>query len=137
MRLGPALIVGLTLPLALHGADAATPQHDAAKSGFSSAAPYTLTPRDAVEPLIRQATLRATARAVTAPGAFTDAPLPDDEIDAPRERVSDNAAQIRPDFFRRNHHVVGDALSGGAAVNDQRRGHGSMAAGLAVAIPMD
>lgn len=106
-------------------------------TSLESASAFSLAPVSSTEPLIRQASLTVKAKAPVSQNGFTEAPLPDDDLDAPKERGNDGDATLRPDFFQRNHHQVGDALAGGAGANDQRRGHGSMAAGVAVAIPMD
>lgn len=109
----------------------------AGHTGLESASAFSLAPVSSTEPLIRQASLTVKAKAPVSRNGFTEAPLPDDDLDAPKERGNDGDATLRPDFFQRNHHQVGDALAGGAGANDQRRGHGSMAAGVAVAIPMN
>lgn len=116
---------------------ATLPSTKTAYTRLDAASAFSLAPMTATEPLIKQASLTVKAKAPGNRNGFTDAPLPDDDLDAPKDRGSDDNATLRPDFFQRNHHRVGDALSGGAGANDQRRGHGSMAAGVAVAIPMD
>lgn len=108
-----------------------------ASSGLDATSSYSLEPTTGEEPLIRQASLTVRAPVSTRKDGFTQAPLPDDDLEAPKSRNSDDDASLRADFFQRNHHQVGDALTGGAGANDQRRGHGSMAAGVAVAIPMN
>jgi len=115
-----------------------TPSHARSlHSGLNTVSAFSLEPETADAPLIRQASLTVRAQAPASHDGFTEAPLPDDSLDAPKERGGDDDTKLRPDFFQRNHHQVGDALAGGAGANDQRRGHGSMAAGVAVAIPMD
>ncbi|AQS86910.1 hypothetical protein AA101099_0775 [Neoasaia chiangmaiensis NBRC 101099] len=72
---------------------------------------------------------------VRAQSRFSDAPVPND-MDAPVDTSGETDPSLEPDFFRRNTHQAGDALSNGASVNQQRRGHGNMAAGIALAVPM-
>lgn len=108
-----------------------------ASFGLDTASSFSLEPAPAKEPLIRQASLTVKAPIAASKDGFSQAPLPDDELEAPSSRNSDDDARLRADFFQRNHHQVGDALAGGAGANDQRRGHGSMAAGVALAIPMN
>lgn len=108
-----------------------------ASSSLNATSSFSLEPTSAEEPLIRQASLTVRAPASASKDGFTQAPLPNDDFEAPKSRNSDDDASLRADFFQRNHHQVGDALAGGAGANDQRRGHGSMAAGVAVAIPMN
>ncbi|WP_025885285.1 hypothetical protein [Asaia prunellae] len=137
------LLASLASPAALAASDGPSSQRSAARNscftaqGLKSNSSYSLEPVTTEEPLIRQASLTVRAPAAASKDGFTQAPLPDDEVEAPRMPNTDRDTSLKADFFQRNHHQVGDALAGGAAVNDQRRGHGSMAAGLAVAIPLD
>ncbi|GAB6853139.1 hypothetical protein [Asaia astilbis] len=121
----------------MHGVSPATSHRSASSAALKSASSFSLEPVTAEEPLIKQASLTVKAPSAISKDGFSQAPLPDDDVEAPRARGAEDDASLRADFFQRNHHQVGDALAGGAAVNDQRRGHGSMAAGVAVAIPMD
>lgn len=151
MRIWSALFTGLiicaaAMPCAHAQNDSASgtappPAHPirnaGAHTGLKSVSAFSLDPVTADEPLIRQASLTVKARKPARQDGFSDAPLPDDDLAAPKERGGEDDARLRADFFHRDHHQVGDALAGGAGANDQRRGHGSMAAGLAVAIPLD
>ncbi|GBQ88008.1 hypothetical protein [Asaia krungthepensis] len=151
MRLCSILLVGLlacVMPRHASAEDTAsqpaspntshgTPHRSMKGSALGSVSSFSLEPVATAEPLIRQASLTVKASAPSTHNGFSEAPLPDDDMDAPKERGNGDDATLKADFFQRNHHQVGDALSGGAAANDQRRGHGSMAAGVAVAIPID
>ncbi|CAI9119585.1 hypothetical protein [Brytella acorum] len=76
------------------------------------------------------------ARAVAASGpTYTDAPVPDEDVTEPLV-ISDPSTHVRPDFFHRDSHQINAAQDESTSVNEHRRGHGSAAAGLALAVPL-
>lgn len=105
---------------------------------FGSMTDLSLDTREAAPSLIghNQSAAHEEVVQVRAKSRFSDAPLPDDDIEAPAQNTDDGAT-LRPDFFRQDQHMVGDALDNGAHANTQRAGHGNFAAGVAVAVPMD
>jgi len=150
VRLYPVLLLGLVacaLPRPVWADDTVSQPAPSAShhsihrsvsgAGLGAVSSFSLDPVTTTEPLIRQASLTVKAPITSAANGFSEAPLPDEDMDAPKEHGGNDDATLKADFFQRNHHQVGDALSGGAAANDQRRGHGSMAAGVAVAIPLN
>lgn len=131
---GGTALAAPTIRLPAHQTAERLPDHFGKISNFSLETNSTEPP-----PLIRNAVIAEKAPVVpaSAQARFSAAPLPDDDMEEPQSAQDYHATSVRPDFFRRNAHQVGDALAGGAADNEQRRGHGSMAGGLSVAVPMD
>ncbi|MCQ9154644.1 hypothetical protein [Acidomonas methanolica] len=93
---------------------------------------------DSASPLLQRSASHGHVEVMEVHGQpqFSAAPLPDDDIEAPAEGQSEEAG-LRPDFFHRDAHQVGEALANGAGVNSQRAGHGSVSAGVALAVPME
>ncbi|WP_148505765.1 hypothetical protein [Tanticharoenia sakaeratensis] len=103
--------------------------------GFDHLTALALPPAEASTPTVTA--VRDQQIEVIGKGHFTDAPLPDDDDGGPQEQKDLTSPSIEPSFFHRDPHQVGDALAGGSAANQQRRGHGQAAAGLALAIPLN
>jgi len=83
------------------------------------------------------ANLAQTVSATQPADGFAPAPLPDSDVEAPRNQARDlTAPTLEPDFFERSKHQVGDGFSSGSHISDQRRGHGSAAAGLQLSMPL-
>lgn len=66
---------------------------------------------------------------------YTDAPVPDEDMMEPLV-IADPTTHVRPDFFHRVSHQTSAAQDESTSVNEHRRGHGSAAAGLALAVPL-
>lgn len=66
---------------------------------------------------------------------FGAAPLPDENIEGPRDEAQSSDVYLRPDFFSNKVGKLDDAASDNHA-DQHRKGAGTVAGGLALAVPL-
>lgn len=142
IRLSAAVVV-IFAPVCAHAGDSSSAARGRkllhpSSAGFGKMTDLSFSKSDAASPLLQRSASHGHVEVMVVHGQpqFSAAPLPDDDIQAPTEGESEEAG-LRPDFFHRDAHQVGEALANGAGVNSQRAGHGSVSAGVALAVPME